>query len=139
MNYLSRAFPQVACTLQLNFDKVLAAIKVLNLQITGDDVVTFRREARTIARLEHPHIVRVLDFGVEGTTPYLVTTYAANGTLRQQHPKGPRLSLGAIVHYIKQVSDALQYAHDQKFIHRDVKPENMLLGSKWERDTKKRG
>ncbi len=48
-----------------------AAIKVLNIQVGSNDVEPFRKEARTIARLEHPHIVRVLDFGVEGTTPFL--------------------------------------------------------------------
>ena len=65
-----------------------AAIKVLNAQLTKDDMENFRNEARTIARLEHPHIVRVLDFGVEGNTPFLVMSYAANGTLRQRHPNG---------------------------------------------------
>ncbi len=70
-----------------------AAIKILHTQLTADDVDTFRNEARTIAQLEHPHIVRVLDFGVEGKTPFLVMSYATNGTLRQCHPKGTRLTL----------------------------------------------
>jgi serine/threonine protein kinase len=105
-----------------------AAIKVLNAQLTKDDMENFRNEARTIARLEHPHIVRVLDFGVEGNTPFLVMSYAANGTLRQLHPNGTRLSLETIVTYVNQVTDALQYAHDEKLVHRDIKPENMLLG-----------
>src|SRR5215472_8514161 len=105
-----------------------AAIKVLHTQLTSDDVDKFRTEARTIARLIHPHIVRVLDFGVEGKTPFLFMDYAPNGTLRQHHPKGTLLSLDLIVSYVKQVADALQYAHDEKLIHRDVKPENILLG-----------
>src|SRR5437660_9841671 len=86
-----------------------AAIKVLHTQLTSDDVDKFRTEARTIARLIHPHIVRVLEFGVEGKTPFLVMDYAANGTLRQRHPKGIALPLPLIVGYIKQVADALQY------------------------------
>ena len=106
----------------------LAAIKVLHTQLTSDDVERFRTEARTIAHLIHPHIVRVLEFGVEGKTPFLVMDYAPNGTLRQHHPKGVALQLPLIVAYIKQVADALQYAHDQKLIHRDIKPENILLG-----------
>lgn len=105
-----------------------AAIKVLQTQLASDDIETFRLEARRVAHLEHPHIVRVLDFGVEGKTPFLVMYYAVNGTLRQRHPKGTRLTLATIVSYVKQVADALQYAHDEKLIHRDVKPENMLVG-----------
>src|SRR5947209_8133630 len=105
-----------------------AAIKVLYTQLTSDDVDKFRTEARTIARLIHPHIVRVLDFGVERKTPFLVMDYAPNGTLRQRHPKGTSLPLATIVSYVKQVADALQYAHDEKVIHRDIKPENILLG-----------
>ncbi len=105
----------------------LAAIKVLVTRLAGDEITQFRNEARTIARLEHPHIVRVLDLGVEDRIPFLVMSYAPNGTLRQRHPKGTRLSPGEIVPYIKQVAEALQYAHNEKLIHRDVKPENMLL------------
>src|SRR5215831_13983602 len=53
-----------------------AAIKVLQTQLAREDMEQFRLAARTIARLEHPHIVRVLDFGVEGSTPFLVMSYA---------------------------------------------------------------
>jgi len=104
------------------------AVKLLHTQITDDDRENFKQEAQTIARLLHPHIVRVLDFGVEGNTAYLVMDYAPNGTLRQRHPRGTPLPLATVVDYIKQVAEALQYAHDQRLIHRDVKPENMLLG-----------
>jgi serine/threonine protein kinase len=109
-----------------------AAIKVLHTQLAKEDIETFRNEARTIARLEHPNIVRVLDFGLEGSTPYLVMSYAVNGTLRQRHPKGTRLPLVTIVSYVQQLADALQYAHDEKLIHRDIKPENMLVGKRQE-------
>jgi len=105
-----------------------AAIKVLHTQLTSEDVDKFRTEARTIARLIHPNIVRVLEFGVEGKTPFLVMDYATNGTLRQRHPKGVSLPLATVIAYVKQVADALQFAHDEKLIHRDIKPENMLLG-----------
>src|SRR5438270_9365796 len=106
-----------------------AAIKVLQMRLVGDDMHGFLNEARTIASLKHPNIVRVLDFGVEGDTPFLVMDYAPLGTLRQRYPKGTRLSLANIVSYVKQVASALQYAHDRKLIHRDIKPENMLLES----------
>ncbi len=105
-----------------------AAIKVLHAQLADADVAQFRSEARTIARLVHPHIVRVLEFGVEDAAPFLVMDYAPNGTLRQRHPEGTRLPLSTVVDYVMQLAGALQYAHDQGVIHRDIKPENMLLG-----------
>lgn len=105
-----------------------AAIKVLQTQLAREDMEQFRLEARTIARLEHPHIVRVLDFGLEGSTPFLVMSYAPNGTLRTRHPKGTRVPLSTVVSYVKQIAPALQYAHEQRLIHRDIKPENLLVG-----------
>jgi serine/threonine protein kinase len=106
-----------------------AAIKVLQVHLGDEERQNFLDEARIVAHLMHPHIVRVFDFGVEGNTPFLVMEYAPNGTLRQRYPRGTRLPLDAIVSYVNQVASALQYAHDRKLIHRDVKPENMLLGS----------
>jgi eukaryotic-like serine/threonine-protein kinase len=108
--------------------KTLAAIKIVQTRLTNEDVDTFLTEARMISSLVHPNIVRVLEFGREGTTPFLVMDYAPNGTLRQRHPRGSRLSPASIVPYVKQVAAALQYAHDKRLIHRDVKPENMLVG-----------
>ena len=105
-----------------------AAIKILHTQLSQDDVDKFRTEARTIARLIHPNIVRVLEFGIEGKTPFLAMDYAPNGTLRQRHSKGVPLSLPIVLSYVKQLAEALQCAHDEKLIHRDIKPENMLLG-----------
>lgn len=105
-----------------------AAIKVLDTPLTSDNIEWFRTEARTIARLVHPNIVRVLDFGVDTMIPFLVLDYAPNGSLRQQYPRGKCVPLPTIISSVKQVAGALQYAHDEKLIHRDVKPENMLLG-----------
>src|ERR1700694_773153 len=87
----------------------LAAIKVLDTRLSSDGIDQFRGEARTIARLEHPNIVRVLDFGVEETTPFLVMGYAPNGTLRQLYPNGTRLPPSTIVAYVKQAAAALYY------------------------------
>jgi serine/threonine protein kinase len=108
--------------------QTLAAIKVLYTHLEDNDVEEFLKEARTVAHIVHPHIVRIFDFDVHSGTPFLVMDYAPNGTLRQRHPKGTVLPLSAIVDYVKQVADALQYAHDEKLVHRDIKPENMLLG-----------
>jgi hypothetical protein len=107
--------------------KTQAAIKILQTPLENEDMEGFLMEARNIARLKHPHIVRVLEFGVEDGLPFLVTTYAPNGSLRQKHPKGSLVALASVVSYVKQVATALQYAHDQKLLHRDIKPENLLL------------
>ncbi len=109
--------------------KTQAAIKVLQVHLGHEELDAFLNEARTVARLVHPHIVRVLEFGVEGNIPFLVMDYAPNGTLRQRHPKGTQLPLETVTHYAKQVAAALQHAHDKKLVHRDVKPENMLLSA----------
>jgi predicted ATPase/DNA-binding CsgD family transcriptional regulator len=105
-----------------------AAIKVLNVQLAGGELARFRDEARIIARLQHPHIVRILDFGVDGGLPFFVMDYAPNGTLRQRYSGNIPLPATSILPHVKQVAAALQYAHEQKVIHRDIKPENMLLG-----------
>src|SRR6266704_596076 len=110
----------------------LAAIKILHTELTGEEVEKFLTQARTFSSLNHPHIVRVLEFGTENNTPFLVMDYAANGTLRQLHPGGTRLPLSTVVTYVKQIADALQYVHDQNLVHRDIKPHNMLLGPNYE-------
>lgn len=107
--------------------KSLAALKMLHTVLKDEAAADFVKEAQTLARLSHPHIVRVLDFSLESSIPFLVMEYAPNGTLRQRHPIGTRLLPNTIVSYVKQVASALQHAHDQCLIHRDVKPENMLL------------
>ena len=104
------------------------AVKVLHTRLADNDIQEFRHEAQIVARLLHPNIVRVLDFGVENGVPYLVMDYAPNGTLRHAHPRGRLVPLPAVIHFTKNVAEALQYAHDQRLIHRDIKPENMLLG-----------
>jgi WD40 repeat protein len=109
-----------------------AAIKVLSTQLAASDVRLFLEEARTIARLEHPHIVRILDFDIEQGTPFFVMSYAPNGTLRQRYPRGERLPPERIRIYLRQAAEALQYAHDARMIHRDIKPENILLGRQGE-------
>jgi serine/threonine protein kinase len=106
-----------------------AAVKILHTKLARrEDLLEFINEARTM-RLKHPHIISLLDFGIgKDDTPFLVMTYAPHGTLRDLHPKGSRLPLSTISSYVRQVSSALQYAHSLHLIHRDVKPENMLVG-----------
>ncbi|HWS83649.1 MAG TPA: protein kinase, partial [Ktedonobacteraceae bacterium] len=107
-----------------------AAIKVLLEQMTAQDFQSFLKEAQTVAALKHPHILRVLEFGLDNATPFLIMEYASRGTLRQCHPQaqGTMVPFPTVVLYVKQIAAALQYAHDQKIVHRDVKPENMLVG-----------
>src|SRR3974377_1853222 len=112
--------------------KQQAAIKVLHAHLSDQEAEHFQREAETIATLAHPGIIRVLDFDVQESIPFLVVDYAQGGSLRQRYPKGSLVPLPIILSSVKQVADALQYAHEQKFIHRDVKPENMLLGPRQE-------
>jgi serine/threonine protein kinase len=108
----------------------LAAIKVLHAQLSSQEAEQFRQEAYLLARFHHPNIVRMLDFGLEESAhlPFLVMDYASHGTLRQRNPRESIVHLNAVRFYVKSVAAALQYAHDNHIIHRDVKPENMLIG-----------
>jgi serine/threonine protein kinase/tetratricopeptide (TPR) repeat protein len=110
--------------------KTQAAIKLLQqVQLPSDEEEKFREEAKTIAKFDHPHIIRVIDYGIQDSTstPYLVMDYAPNGNVRNRYPRGKILEPLHILSYVIQVADALQYTHDLRVIHRDVKPENMLL------------
>lgn len=120
-----------------NQNKTLAAIKMLKTQSKNEtdlkDFVNqlkeFINEASTF-NLKHPNIVQLLAFGIgKDDTPFLVIDYAPHGSLRDRHRRGVQVPLSTVVSYVKHIAAALQYAHDQKRIHRDVKPENVLLGS----------
>ncbi len=107
------------------------AIKIMR-SFDEADVDTFLAEALLVAQLRHPHIIRVLDFDLEGETPFLVMDYAPNGTVRQRYPEGVQMEPHIILAYVEQVVDALDYIHGLRLIHRDVKPENLLLGANGE-------
>lgn len=109
--------------------RTLAAVKVLKTSVVdSEEIQKFRTEARTIAELHHPNIVRVLDFAVEDSTPFLVMDYAPNGALAKRHPRGVPLSPVTVISYVAQVTAALQYAHLRGVMHLDIKPANMLGG-----------
>ncbi|HTI13023.1 MAG TPA: serine/threonine-protein kinase [Dictyobacter sp.] len=105
------------------------AIKVLNSwMVTPEHCKRFNEEARLHASLRHPNIVRVLDFGVRNNIPFMVMDYATRGTLSQYFPLNTPVHLKLVLPFIIQISEALQYLHNHNFIHRDIKPQNMLLG-----------
>jgi WD40 repeat protein len=109
------------------------AIKVLHTTLVAEEVDAFFMQAQFLTSLSHPHIVCVLQFGMEEERlPYLVMEYAPHGTLRDIHPVGTRLPLSTVVTYVRQIADALQYVHDQQIIHRDIKPHNLLVGANYE-------
>lgn len=110
--------------------RTIVAVKMLTMQFSPEMVEDFLRETRVLFLLRHPHIVPLLDFGLENQTPFLVVEYAPNGTLRQRHRQGERVPLSIVNAYVQQAALALQYAHEQRLIHRDVNPQNMLLGQK---------
>ncbi|MEZ4671049.1 MAG: serine/threonine-protein kinase [Anaerolineae bacterium] len=86
----------------------------------------FKLEARTIARLQHPHILPLYDYGVEDEILYLVMAYIEGGSLSNRIDKG-KMPLNEIDRILRQVATALDYAHRQGIIHRDIKPDNILL------------
>jgi len=106
----------------------LCAIKILRTPLMDKGRHKFLEEARLAATLEHDHIVRILDFDVQNGIPFIVMSYATNGSLRKHYPRGAQLSFDIILSYLEQVADALDYLHAQNLIHLDVKPENLLVG-----------
>lgn len=104
----------------------LAAIKVLNGRPTREKMERFWTEASITAELPHRHIVQVFDYDEESAPPFLVMQYARYQSLEAYH-RGERLPLDTIVTYVKQIAEALDYAHKRGVIHCDVKPSNILL------------
>ncbi len=104
------------------------AIKVLRDHLAGDATfrARFEREVRTLARLEHQHILPVYDVGEHGGRPYLVMRYVEGGTLGDVLARS-RMGLEQATKLAIQVAEALGYAHRQGVIHRDVKPSNILI------------
>lgn len=104
------------------------AIKLLNRERrSGQSCQRFLQEACQHARLCHPHIVRVLDFGIEDETPYLIMEYAPRGTLCKRFPYRMPFLITTILPYLLQIASALQYVHNHSLVHCDVKPQNILL------------
>lgn len=106
------------------------ALKVLHAAFHEDETFTarFQREARVVARLEHPNIVPVYDYSEHQARPYLVMKYIEGDTLKARLSKGP-LSSQEIEQVVDSVGSALAYAHMQGILHRDIKPSNVLIAN----------
>jgi len=112
---------------QLSLERPVV-LKVLSPQLLNDPtfIERFTREVAITARLQHPHIVPIYDFGEQDGLPYIVMAYISGGSLEDLLALGP-LSLGMAARITRQVAQALDFAHGMGVIHRDVKPANILL------------
>src|SRR5919197_4029475 len=109
-----------------------AAIKLLPpFGNTEEARQRFEREARAVARLRHRNILSVFDFGDFNGQPYMVMEYMPNGSLQERVPKQP-LEPQQALDLLKPLADALDYAHAQGVVHRDVKPANVFLDGEWQ-------
>ena len=104
------------------------ALKVMHPAFKGDAnfLARFQREARVVAKLEHPNIVPVYDFSEHKGSPYLVMRFVEGETLKARLEQG-QLSLPEILDVIRPMGEALNYAHEQGVLHRDIKPSNVIL------------
>lgn len=109
----------------------LIALKVLPPAVASDPgfAERFTREARALARLSHPNIVVVYDFGKAGDLHYLVMEFV-DGTNLREVERGGKLSPEQALAIVPQICEALQFAHNEGIVHRDIKPENLLLDKK---------
>src|ERR671915_1662808 len=107
----------------------LVAIKLMHRDISSDpdQLERFRREARAVARLNHPHVVTVIDAGEDEGHPFIVLEYVEGETLKDRIRRCGPLPVPEAVAYAIEVGRALQAAHAERLVHRDVKPQNVLI------------
>jgi serine/threonine-protein kinase len=121
-------------TVYLSRDETLerwVAAKVLHREISDqpDQLERFRREARAVAQVSHPNVVAVIDAGEDGGRPYIVFEYVDGETLKQRIDRAGRLPLDEAAAYGIEVGRGLGAAHQRRLVHRDVKPQNVLIDS----------
>jgi eukaryotic-like serine/threonine-protein kinase len=114
------------------FDPTLerwVAIKLMHRDISHDpdQLERFRREARAVAQLNHPHVVTVIDAGEDDGAPYIVFEYVEGETLKERIRRLGRLPVSEAVAYAVEIGRALECAHASRLVHRDVKPQNVLI------------
>jgi eukaryotic-like serine/threonine-protein kinase len=114
------------------FDTTLerrVAVKLMHREIASDSdqLERFRREARSVAQLSHPHIVGVIDAGEEDGRPYIVLEYVEGETLKERIRRMGRLPIDEAIAYAIEIARALGAAHARAIVHRDIKPQNVLV------------
>jgi serine/threonine-protein kinase len=116
---------------QISLDRPVA-VKVMSKQLAAKPafVHRFLREARVMARLDHPNIVRCFEVKEENGLHYLAMEYVDGGSVETWLRKLGKFSLGDALHIVLRTADALQHAHEEGLVHRDIKPDNILLTSK---------
>ena len=118
-------------TVWLGYDTILdrqVAIKTFKIDANDEDAVKrFNREAKAVTSLSHPNIVSIYDVENEGEFYYLILEYVEGMTLKDYMIKNPRLPIETIVHIAKQIASGLSHAHQNGIIHRDIKPQNILM------------
>jgi serine/threonine protein kinase len=107
----------------------VVAVKILKPELAENSVLVgrFVQEFRAAARLDHPNIVRALDAGIDGAFAYLVMEFVEGRCLGRMLVRGNKLPEAAAIRLIAQVAQALDYAHRNRVIHRDVKPDNVMV------------
>src|SRR5918999_2365013 len=105
------------------------AIKMMHREIASDSdqLERFRREARAVAQLNHPHVVTVIDAGEDDGTPYIVLEFVEGETLKDRIRREGRLPVGEAVAYAIEIGPALESAHPHRLLHPDVKPPNVPI------------
>ena len=118
-------------TVWLGYDTILdrqVAIKTFKIDANDEDAVKrFNREAKAVTSLSHPNIVSIYDVENEGEFYYLILEYVEGMTLKDYMIKNPRIPIETIVHIAKQIASGLSHAHQNGIIHRDIKPQNILM------------
>ncbi|HLL86493.1 MAG TPA: protein kinase, partial [Thermoleophilaceae bacterium] len=114
------------------FDETLerwVAIKLLHREMSGepDQLERFRREARAVAQLSSPHVVGVIDAGEDEGHPYIVFECIDGETLKERIRRLGRLPVDEAIAYAIEIARALEAAHERHIVHRDVKPQNVLI------------
>ncbi|MCA9803018.1 MAG: protein kinase [Cyanobacteria bacterium HKST-UBA02] len=107
----------------------VVAVKILHADSAEADLIRFQKEARAMARLDHPNIIKVLDFGLSEGRPFLVMELCEAESLASMLEDRAPLDFDFSYGFLRQIASAISYAHRQDVLHRDIKPSNVLLST----------